>query len=345
MKTLPCLFLLLLFASCAAIHNTPKSKNPNVKETPNIIYSFVDQNGNFYPNNWQKTFGNPPNNAKKNEYSLVKLASEKNILSNFKGNEQEILNRIKKEVSNKKRIIIFVHGFNSTARKSTQNYELARKHMNINPKTDEIIQFYWDGLTSQSILGGAKIWFDATNYSQMAGEFGLRRILNVIKNKDIYIISHSRGASVVISALNSNPIKDNQKEEVVNIHNVDFENSKDLLENNNKITCIMLAPAIGVNDFYKADSENDFCDLSHQVQTIHITINNTDPLLKKFVGFLSKTLKPTDLGFKEDAYNTLCEYFILFEKTDFTGQKVHDFDSYIQNPKFIEILEAYGLSK
>lgn len=40
-------------------------KNPNIKETPNIIYSFVDQNGNFYPNKWQKTFANPPNNAKK----------------------------------------------------------------------------------------------------------------------------------------------------------------------------------------------------------------------------------------------------------------------------------------
>lgn len=135
-----------------------------------------------------------------------------------------------------------MHGFNSTARKSTQNYELARKFMNINPKTDEITQFYWDGLTSQSILGGVKIWFDATNYSQMAGEFGLRRILNVIKNKEIYIISHCRGASVVISVLNSNPIKDNHKKEVVNIHNVDFENSKDLLENNNKthVSCLLL---------------------------------------------------------------------------------------------------------
>lgn len=49
-----------------------------------------------------------------------------------------------------------MHGFNSTARKNTQNYEFARKYMNINPKTDEIIQLYSDGLTSQSILGGAK---------------------------------------------------------------------------------------------------------------------------------------------------------------------------------------------
>lgn len=107
----------------------------------------------------------------------------------------------------------------------------------------------------------------------------------------------------------------------------------------------MLTHAIGVNDFYKAHFENDFCDLFLQVQTIDLTINHTDPLLKKFVGFLSKTLKPTDLGFKEDAYNALCEYYILFEKTDFTDKKVHDFDSYIHNPKFKEILELYGLSK
>lgn len=170
-----------------------------------------------------------------------------------------------------------MHGFNSTAKKSTQNYELAQKFMNINTKTDEIIQFYWDGLTSQYILGGVKIWFDVTNYSQMAGEFGLRRILNVIKNKEVYIISHSRGASVVVSALNSNAIRDNQKEAVESIHNVTFDSSNELLENNNKITCIMLTPAIGVNDFYKAHFENDFCDLFLQVQTIHITINNSAP--------------------------------------------------------------------
>jgi len=345
MKSIHFLVSLLLLTSCAAVHNTPKSKNPNVKENPNILYSFVDQNGNFYPKNWQETFGNPPQNAKKNEYSLMKIATEKNIVSNFKKEENQIINQIKNEVASKKRVIVFVHGFNSTAKKSTQNYELARKYMNINPKTDEIIQFYWDGLTSQSILGGAKIWFDATNYSQMAGEFGLRRILNVISNKEVYIISHSRGASVVVSALNSTIIAENTKQKTAEEHNVDFESATHLLENNNKITCIMLAPAIGVNDFYKPNSAEDFCDLSKQVQTIHITINNTDPLLKKFVGFLSKTLKPTDLGFKEDAYNTLCEHYILFEKTDFTGQKIHDFDSYIKNPKFKEVLKVYGLAK
>lgn len=345
MKNVYLFLTFLLLASCAATHNTPKSANPNVKENPNIWYSFVDQNGNFYPNQWREKFGNPPLNAKKNEYSLLKIATANGIETDLNASENTFLKTIGTNVKTKKRVIIFVHGFNSTATKSTQNYELARKYMNINPKTDEIIQFYWDGLTSQSLLGGAKIWFDATNYSQMAGEFGLRRILNVIKDKDVFILSHSRGASVVVSALNASAISDDRRQEVLTEHSVNFDTSKQLLENNNKITCIMLAPAIGINDFYKADTENDFCDLSKQVEKIHITINNTDPLLKKFVGFLSKTLKPTDLGYKEDAYNQLCNHYILFEKTDFTGQKFHDFDSYIKNPKFKAILKEYKLGK
>lgn len=345
MKSTYLLLTLLLLLGCAAVHNTPKSANPNTKESPNISYTFVDQNGNFYPKNWRQNFGNPPNNAKKNEYSLLKIATEKNFLSQFQQQEQDIIKTIQKDVQNKKRVIIFVHGFNSTAKKSTQNYELARKYMNINSKTDEIIQFYWDGLAAQSLLGGAKIWFDATNYSQMAGEFGLRRILNVIKDKEVFIISHSRGASVVVSALSTPIIAETIKEEATTEHNVNFETSQELKENGNKITCIMLAPAIGVNDFYTNDTDTNFCDFSPQVQKIHITINNTDPLLKKFVGFLSKTLKPTDLGYKEDAYNQLCEHYILFEKTDFTGQKDHGFETYLKNPKFKEILKEYDLEK
>lgn len=336
----------IIITSCAALHNTPKSANPNVVEKPNVLYSFVDQNGNFYPNNWRKTYGTPPPNAKKNEYSLMKIATEKGIEKELSQSENMFLKSVSTQVQSKKRVFIFVHGFNSTAKKSTENYELARSIMNINPSTDGVIQFYWDGLTAQNMLGGAKIWFDATNYSQMAGEFGLRRILNAISNKDVYIISHSRGASVVLSALSSPHFNESIKTQTFENHNVDIDDAKILRENKNKITCIMLAPAVGVDDFKsKYDDVTNFRDFSHQLKKIHITVNNTDPLLKKFIGFLSKTLKPTDLGYKEDAYNQLCDYYTCFVKTDFTGQKSHDFNDYIKNPKFKDILKEYGLLK
>lgn len=344
-KILSYFILSIVITSCAATHNAPKSVNPNVKENPNIFYSFVDQNGNFYPNNWKKTYGTPPPNAKKNEYSLMKIATKKGKEKELTLSEKDFLSNIEKSVVNKKRVILFIHGFNSSAKKSTENYELARSLMNINSKSDEIIQFYWDGLTSQYLLGGAKIWFNASNFSQMAGEFGLRRILNVIKNKEIYIISHSRGASVVVSALGSPVIPESRKVETLENHNVNIDASTNLKENNNKITCIMLAPAIGVTDFYSENTEEEFCSFSNQVQNIHITINNTDPLLKKYIAPLSKTLKPTDLGFKEDAFNQLCTHYTLFSKTDFTGQKSHDFNEYLINPQFKEILKTYNLLK
>lgn len=340
--------LIILLTACAATHNIPKSENPNVKEQPNIIYSFVDQNGNFYPNKWRVIYGNPPQNAKRNEYSLMKIATKKGIANQLTQTETSFLKTISESVKNKKRVIIFVHGFNSNARKSTQNYESARKIMNINSGTDEIIQFYWDGLSSESIFGGAKIWFNATNFSQMAGEFGLRRILNTITNKDIYIISHSRGASVVLSALSSPKFSESTKTETLENHNIDVDNSKNLKENNNSITCIMLAPAVGSADFKLKTSINEepeFCTFSPQIKKIHITINNTDNLLKKYIGVLSKTLKPTDLGYKEDTFNELCNHFTIFEKTSFTGQKSHDFDHYLKNPKFKDILQLYGLLK
>ena len=104
-KLLTYLVLSILITSCAALHNTPKSVNPNVTEKPNIVYSFVDQNGNFYPNNWRKTYGSPPPNAKKHEYSLMKIATEKGIQSELTNNETNFLTTLAKQANTKKRVI------------------------------------------------------------------------------------------------------------------------------------------------------------------------------------------------------------------------------------------------
>ncbi len=342
------IWLPVFLVSCAATHNVPLSSYPNKIGKNNIVYSFVDQNGNFYPDNWRKAYGNPPPNAKKNEYSLMKIAAEKGIENQLQTFENSLLSKLQQHLKSKKRIFIFVHGFNSDYETSTENYEYARSLLNIDFRKDDVIQFYWDGLKSESLFGGAKIWFNATTFSQMAGEFGLRRLLNILKNKQIYILSHSRGASVVLSALSSPPFEKSIKEETLIDHHVNVDDAKNLLENNNKIVCIMLAPAVGLEDFKAKDfheGDDAFRQFTPQLQTIHITINNTDNLLKKYIGVLSKHLEPTDLGFKEDAYNALCEHYIFFEKTDFTGMKTHAFKGYLHNPKFKEILKQYHLLK
>lgn len=216
--------------------------------------------------------------------------------------------------------------------------------MNLNSSTDEIINFYWDGLVNESLFGAAKVWVSATTNSQMAGVFGLRRILNVIHNKDIYLISHSRGASVVLSALVNPSLRGSEIKRAKNAHHVDFTNAEMLKENNNKIYSIMLAPAIGKIDF--TTDANQYKTFSTQLKRMHITINNTDYVLGKGkTGFMSRNLIATDFGFKKDLFDELSKNYTFLEETDFTGQDSHEFRKYITNPKFISILKAFKLTK
>ncbi|WP_313028193.1 alpha/beta hydrolase [Soonwooa sp.] len=343
-------FLIILFAlsSCGAIHNTPKSQTPNKIESSSMAYSFVDQNGNFYPDNWSSQYGKPPKNAKSKEFSLKKLASEKGKEIELSASEKTKIAQVANSGKNKNRIFVFVHGFNASSEEVTKSYRAIKSQLNTTNK-DQIINFYWDGLVAQSMFGAGKIWFNATNNSQMAGEFGLRRLLNSYQNKDIYIISHSRGASVVLSSLSNPPFSKREIEDRKDDHNVDIDNdSKILQEKNNSIYCIMLAPAIGTKDFKSEDlksGEDSYREFSPQLKKVHITINNTDPTLKKFLGFLSDKLKPTDLGYKSDAFDALKEHYDFLEKTDFSGQKSHNFDVYIRNPKFKVILKEFNIAK
>lgn len=334
--------LTLSLGSCGLIHNLPNSQNPNRNESPNISYSFVDQNGNFYPDNWRKSFGAPAKATAKQPFSLMKVASDKGAGEVLQSFERKNMLQLSKRVASKKRVFIFIHGFNADAASTQDHYEYMAKLIQTNSSEDEIIRFYWDGLKSNSPFRSAKNWFSAASFSQMAGEFGLRRILNNMANKDVYLISHSRGASVVMSALSNPQYNEKFAEKAKDIHNIDIERAKPLLENKNRITCIMLAPAIGIGEFQYKDTvanEMKFVELSPQVKRIHITINSTDKTLKKFFGFLSNKLNPTDLGYKDDVYNELIKHYGIFAKTDFTGMESHEFNRYIRNPKFKEVLK------
>lgn len=339
----------LLLASCAAVHNVPKTETPNAVSKPNKVYSFVDQNGNFYPDNWMTDYGKPPKNAKKSAFSLMKLATDSGKEIKLEASETSKISKVAESIANKDRVFIYVHGFNTSSDKANKSYNYINSLVNINSAKDATINFYWDGLVAKSPFAAGSIWFNASNNSQMAGEFGLRRLLSSLKNKEIYIISHSRGASVVLSALSDPPFSKSEIKDRKDEHNVDIdEDSKRLKENSNQIYCIMLAPAIGIKDFKSSDlsdGDDSFRTFTPQLKKIHITINNTDPTLKKFIGFLSDKLKPTDLGYKTDAFDELQKHYDFLEKSDFTGQKSHDFDIYTHNPKFITILKEFNISK
>lgn len=337
--------MIFLITSCATVsHNIPTSQVPNNFINPNISSAYVDQNGNFYPNQWRERFGVPPTNATRKEYSLMKIATENGFSQDLTKFENAHLSSFANRVKKKNRIIIFVHGINNDYMQSLTNYNKARTFMDLNAQKDEVVNFYWDGLKTTSLFGAAKVWVSATTNSKLAGEYGLRRILNSVSNKEIYIISHSRGAAVVLSAIANPALKPTEKRIAEEFHHVEIEDAKPLEENGNKIYSIMLAPAIGVTDFQNEDKQ--YKVFSPQLKLIHSTINKTDFVLGKGkTGVLSKSFTSTDFGFNPETHDEIAKQYNLCEATDFTGQKSHEFRDYINNPKFKEILKKFKLAK
>jgi len=133
------------FTACAAMHNVPESQVPNNFIKPNITSVFVDQNGNFYPRKWKENFGNPPRNATRKDYSLIKIAKENNKENELVKAEREHLHDFRKRTKDKSRIIIFVHGINNSYLESLSNYNKAKSLINLNNTKDEVVNFYWDG--------------------------------------------------------------------------------------------------------------------------------------------------------------------------------------------------------
>lgn len=339
---------ILLLSSCGIQHNVPLTAKPNKSIPPNTIIAFVDQNGDFYPNDWSKVYGKPPRNGKRNAYSLSKLAEEKALVKDLAAFETAYINKLAQSVKDKRRVIVLVHGYNANARETTATYERIQAKMNIS-RSDEVIQFYWDGLYTKNPFSGMKTWFNASEYSQFAGKFALRKILNSMQDKDIYLISHSRGASVVLSALSTFAIDSTELKNSVENHHIDTLSKKVLLEDRgNRIQAIMLAPAIGKSDFIEKNEKQDSIGLirfTPQLKRMHITVNASDMMLKKVFGFLSNKLQPTDLGYTDVVYNDLSASYPFMKMTDFTGMKSHAFNRYIGNPKFKTILKTYKLQK
>jgi hypothetical protein len=161
---------------------------------------FVDMNGTFYPDGWRSYADGKRLKAD----SLLNEAVRKPALDGLVAREEaRQLADIEAFARSKKRIFILIHGFNSTVEDSEPPFDTIEAQLDLGPD-DGVIRFNWDGLTGK-LLGAGKIWFYATATSQLAGSRGLRRVLARIEGKQIYLISHSRGASVILSAL-GNPV-------------------------------------------------------------------------------------------------------------------------------------------
>ncbi|QCW99941.1 alpha/beta hydrolase [Aggregatimonas sangjinii] len=335
------LIFTVLLLGCYS-YNRPLSSPTTSIATVGITKVFVDVNGDYYPNNWQSQI--KPNKIKSSLFLAYSNVDKEEILYRFR---DDFLADFREKVKSKDRIYILVHGYNNNEIQAKRAFSKLIKKINIDPINDEVVEFYWDGLIGKGI-GSAKIWSNAAGYSQMSGVLGLRPILNQLNNKEIFLISHSRGASVILSAISDPSWDKNFYIKTAGSLRERFLKPKGLLKNDNTIKSIMLAPAIGNVDFFKFRRKDDYI-LNHdnyrlfdsQFSEVYYTVNKHDVILKKIFKSLTNKLNPTGIGYDGSEVGVLMEIYDSpkFKKYDFSaGNHAHDFLDYVGNSKLNEIL-------
>jgi hypothetical protein len=362
------LCLMLLVAACSGQPAVPVQTQFIVPASVPIgdarrAEMFVDANGTFYPNGWQAHVPLPK--SWKAGSLLNSAVTELALRPLIPVEEKRQLDQIAafaagKGSGEKGRVFILVHGFNNRPEEAMAPFDSIEARLNLRDG-DRVLRFHWDGLTAKG-LGAGKIWFNAVGNSQLAGTRGLRRILNRIHGKQVYLIAHSRGASVILSAL-SDPPYDPRFREATDAVSLKWPPelatplfAPEALDGKTGNTYHILLAAAAID-------EVDFCDpltmypkgqkQAHPCSglralpartMLRYTVNPHDWVLNKGVG-LSRYFNPTGLGLtpgvgtrigERGGYN-MCGYVFA------EPQRFHAFERYIRSPEFEAMLVDEGI--
>ncbi len=353
----------VLLGGCYA-HNFPAAHSfpQGTAQAPLPTYArqvFVDANGTFYPDGWPM-FGLPrarwPRGSLYNQFYDAPYTSV--AMDILHREEARQLAALADFAADKRRVFILVHGYNNSPRQAERPFEQIESL--VQPGQDDaVIRFHWDGLVGSG-AGAGKIWFNAVGNSQLAGSRGLRRILAQLSGKDIYLIAHSRGASVVLSALSNPPYDPDFAADTLGLARRwplsdarEFLTPPAFINRNNRIRIMFAAPAIDVVDFCEPaspsvpepiitdDNCRAFRPLGEHIISLRYTVNPADPVLDKFIG-LASLFNPTRLGLNADVghrlatdrYSRMCQYVFA------NPMRAHGFSDYIQRQEFQSMLAA-----
>jgi len=330
----------------------PVEQQTSLAETVQV---FADPNGTFYPTGWTSHMGRP------RSWKADSLLNESNDDPAFRklieDGERQQLAELAAFAAPRKRIFVLIHGYNNTMKEAEGAYRLIEQRLGAR-SDDGIIRFYWDGLSGKGV-GGGKIWFNASGYSQLVGSRGLRRVLSTFSGKQVYLIGHSRGASVILSAL-GDPVyhpgflSDTKKVAATwGSTYSDFLKPAALPASGNKISILALAPAVDRIDFCDASQQpvrpgrytcRTYRDLG-EVTSFRYTVNARDPVLNKFIG-LSAGFNPTGLGLRDEVGETLARRYGFMTPYRFSApEKFHRFSLYVEHPSFSAMLSDAGIAK
>ena len=340
--------VLLMCAGCA--HNLPDDDVPNRRLTGSLAQAYVDMNGTFFPPNWadRDIVGRRAVELNHSLFSALRdpVLQRENILEP----ERAWLDELTGMSADKKRVFIFLVGFNTTQADSTPDLQAMQDAFEISPD-DLSIRFFWDGHDARFVIDAARIWFWGTGSSQVAGQHGLRRLINAVSapDREVVIVSYSRGASVVLAALSDPAYDPVFKDKMLGFDYLvpageAFFSPPALSPG--PIRVLMLAPAIGTPDFWAprtGDGDPVFRHFPCRLESVRYTINRRDYVLNKLWVGLAGDLNPTDLGATRDAGTALERRYGFLEGYEVEGRVGHSVPGYLGDPAFAKMARDSGL--
>ncbi len=210
-----------------------------------------------------------------------------------------------------KSLVVLIHGCNNTYAEARRSYELARMLM---PRKDvAVLEVYWDGGAGDPV----GLWAHAREQSKRAG-LGLRRLLRRLDPEtQVRVITHSRGASVIASALWDLPLREGPEAEAR------FRAAQGVQAppDPSRYRLALIVPAMG-----EADLES--CPRGGLDRLI-VGVNEDDPAVGKGV-LPASWFGSTRLGAeREPFYTHAVPAARRASLVDFGGSGVHDFKDYL----------------
>lgn len=216
MKNLIIFSSIFMLSGCVGLHNVPPIGYSETIPSDLTTRVAFDQYGNIYPDS-------PPYKIPQLDRLIGKdepfdLVIEMHKLGENYNNEiqdkiyRDAVEKIKnnqKIAGENSKIIFLIHGYNNNFGEASDSYKYIKEYLKKQNNTKyTFVEIYWDGLYRgpRSAILPVFYWGDATLNSDIGGQVGLRKLLNRMpKDTNLYVITHSRGAGVIFSAI-SNPI-------------------------------------------------------------------------------------------------------------------------------------------
>lgn len=318
---------------------------------------YVDANGTFFPDNWRPHRDNLGLFLSWPGASLLNQAERQPSFGPLLRLEQERqLAELARFIAGKRRLFIFIHGFNNNQPETDRPYRMMAERIAFEPG-DGLIMFHWDGFDGRFPGSPGLFWWWAVANSQMAGTHALRQILDLTGDtEEVILISHSRGASVILSAFSDPPYAEDFRRRTADLPFAARARLLDppaLAEGPRNVHAIMMAPAIGRVDFLTPDCVIGFdrntrpsCDLVRRfprLASIDYTLNPCDEVLEKIIG-LSNRFNPTDFGLVPEVGARLAGEIesVAMRPHRIQAPHNHDFPLYTADPEFSAMLLNAG---